>query len=190
MKLKTARQRADAAGFAGSRMSAIPNHPTSTSGCTPTKNVGVQGFQEGNTMPIEDVPLRKPGSYVASGDIPKGSPLYVSGVPTPASVFPPRSATNPVGPPRPIPDGRLTLTSSFGSEHVYEYKDMPHGWRPHSNYLAISTLLGRVFWPWHSILRWETVANSPRYNELRQAWSDFHKRAVEEECDGVDSDRG
>jgi hypothetical protein len=177
MKLNTARLRVAAAGFAGSRMSAIPNHPTSMSGCTPTENVGVPGFQEGNTMPINK-------------DSIKSDPTRLGGVPTPASVFPPRNATNPVGPPRPVPDGKLMLISTSGIEHVYQYKDMPHGWRPHSNYLAISTPLGRTFWPWHSIFRWETHANSPRYNELLQAWSDFHKRKTEEECDGVDSDRG
>lgn len=107
---------------------------------------------------------------------------------TPASVFQGRNATKPVGPARPIQDGWLSLTSTSGIEHRYMYKDMPHGWRPHNNYLSISTPTGRVNWPWRSIFVFETQANSPAFITRMREWTSSQELKAEEACEGADSE--
>lgn len=73
----------------------------------------------------------------------------------------------------PVPDGKLVVRTVHGQTHEYPYKDMKPsgaGWRPQSNYLSVSTEFGRVNWPWHSILNFETHPNSLEFFEAHKRW--------------------
>lgn len=128
--------------------------------------------------------------YVARENIPEGSPLYVGGVPTPASVFPPRKA-----PPiqQPIPDGWLVIRTIQGGEHKYLNKDMPKGWRPIGSGIQVSTPTGRVVWTWRNILSYEVFKNSDDYIHAHRRWYAYQvaeaaKAEEEADCVGADGD--
>lgn len=83
-------------------------------------------------------------------------------------------------PPTLPPDGRLIVTSMSGVPHEYPYADMKNGWRPTMSYLSVSTLTGRVNWPWHAILNFETISNSREYTQARErlsAWENARRAA-------------
>jgi hypothetical protein len=131
--------------------------------------------------------------YVAGADIPAGGRLVVGGVPTPASVFP---RITPPAPKQPIPDGRLIIRTVHGTEHVYENKTMPRGWRPIGSGIQVSTESGRIVWTWRNILSYEIIANSDEFVHAHRRWhawktAEAAKIAAEEEgetCVGVDGD--
>jgi hypothetical protein len=135
-------------------------------------------------MPPVQVPWEK---TTMNSDWPDGHPLArVGGVPTPASVFPQRNATEP---PIPVPDGKVVVRTVYGKEHVFYHKNMPNGWKPTREYLQISTLTGYRRFPWGQILWFDTVQNSKEFNDARQLRKDWeaaqHAKAEEEEgeCD-------
>lgn len=106
------------------------------------------------------------------------------GAPTPASVFPPRDATEPE---KPTPDGKIVVRTIYGKDHTFHYKDMPHGWKTAKEYLQISLPSGFRRYPWGQILWFDTVANSAAYSEAlkkRKAW-ELARLAKKEEEEGT-----
>lgn len=121
-------------------------------------------------------------------EVSQSANTVVGGVPTPASVFPPRNATNPTPPTVPEQDGKLVLKTIHGQEYAYEYKDMPNSWKPHAHYLSISLPHGWKRWPWGQILWFETTQNSREYVQAREArkrWdAEQHAKTEDEARDG------
>ena len=113
----------------------------------------------------------------------------VGGVPTPASVFPPKTPLIR----KPTPDGRLIIRTIHGQTHEYEYASMPRGWRPIGSGIQVSTSTGRIIWAWRQILNYEIISNSDDYVHAHRRWHAYEtaeaaKRAAEQEEDCAQED--
>lgn len=90
-------------------------------------------------------------------------------------------------PPRPTPDGFLTVRTWAGGVHHFELSECPRGWKSNAQYLQISQEDGTwENFPWSSILRWTSKPNSTEYREKMGLWRAWRSRSIRtDECEGI-----
>lgn len=88
----------------------------------------------------------------------------------------------------PVPDGRLIVRSIHGVDHVFQYADMPHHWRPTSHGIKISRVGSWLTITWHQVFSYEAFGNSPEFGRAKERYDTWAASQVtkkeDESCDG------